>query len=161
GIALGSQQITLDGTNKSVIFKFSPQQALTGLRNSVISFAADGSWWATEGAVGLNKKLAQWAPMSTGAWRYITTADFNGDGKDDLVGRIQRTGDWIAGLSTGTSLNNVNWGRWSPSVAWADVQLGDLNGDGKADLIGRVPATGQWYAGLSSGAGQTIRLFAT
>src|SRR5205807_4798054 len=88
------------------------------------------------------------------AWVDVKVGDLNGDGKADIIGRIQTNGQWWAGLSTGAAFSTVNWGAvWAavPGVTWVDVQLADLNGDGKADLVGRFKETGQWWASLSAG----------
>jgi hypothetical protein len=91
-----------------------------------------------------------WNPSYT--WVDVKVGDLNGDGKDDLIGRVLQTGQWFAGISTGSSFATSFWEAWSPNVTWVDVQLGDLNGDGKLDLVGRVLETGQWWVGLSTGS---------
>jgi hypothetical protein len=77
------------------------------------------------------------------------------------VGRYLQTGQWWAGISTGTSFTNHLWDTWNPAATWVDVQVGDLNGDGKADLIARYLQAGQWWAALSNGSGFTNMLWDT
>ncbi len=81
----------------------------------------------------------------------VQTGDFNGDGKTDLIGRVQQDGTWWLAQSTGSSFSNSLWAQWNPNVTWVDVQVGDLNGDGKSDLAGRFLGAGQWWTSLSGG----------
>ncbi len=78
--------------------------------------------------------------------------DFNGDGRDDLIGRVATNGDWWIANSTGGSFANERWGRWSANVAWMDVTVGNLNGNGPSDLFGRVARNGDWWAARSNGS---------
>gem|GEM_PF-1675598 len=68
--------------------------------------------------------------------------DFNGDGKDDIIGFGHSSVS--VGLSTGSSFNVSGWGASSFSTTtggfgdedkWPRM-LGDFNGDGKTDIIG-------------------------
>jgi hypothetical protein len=78
-------------------------------------------------------------------------ADVNGDGRDDIVGRVASTGQWWVAVNQGNGVySNVNFGAWAP-VTWADVQKGDVNGDGKVDIFGRVASSGQWWVAVSNG----------
>ncbi|MFE9574530.1 FG-GAP repeat domain-containing protein [Streptomyces sp. NPDC006692] len=64
----------------------------------------------------------------------LTTGDFNGDGRDDVVitsgdGALVSYGNGQGGLSDGVSM-------W-PDKSWKSVQAilgGDFDGDGKVDL---------------------------
>src|SRR5207244_4084835 len=85
-------------------------------------------------------------------WVDVKVGDFTGDGKDDIVGRVQPTGRWWVLSSLGDSFNNTRWGAWPTSVTWVDVNVGDFNGDGKADIAGRVLQTSHWWVALSNGS---------
>ena len=102
-----------------------------------------------------------------GVWSYgwgttygLYFADVTGDGKADLVGRHQGTGDVYVFVSTGTGFANA--GLWS--YGWSsgyDLYLGDVTGDGKADLVARyfgptAGLTGDIYVAASTGAGFTF-----
>jgi hypothetical protein len=66
-----------------------------------------------------------WATWSTAVtWVDVQVGDFNGDGKDDITGRVSQSGDWWTGVSTGSSFASSLWGHWSPAVTWVDVQAG-------------------------------------
>src|SRR5207245_2307295 len=124
-----------------------------GRTDVVGRYLQGGQWYValSDGAGHFTTSLWDvWSPDVT--WVDVKVGDLNGDGKADLIGRVQETGQWWAGLSTGTSLRTSLWATWSPDVTWVDVQLGDLTGDGKADVIGRVLESGQWFTGVSTGA---------
>jgi hypothetical protein len=98
-------------------------------------------------------------PVDMG-WRDVMTGDFNGDGKQDIVGRSS-AGQWFVGVSDGSSFSNQLWTTLNTSVTWVDVHVGDFNGDGKADIVGRVLETGQWWVALSNGSSFTNELWDT
>jgi FG-GAP repeat len=59
-------------------------------------------------------------------WVDVQVGDFNGDGKADIVGRVQQSGQWWAGISNGSFFNNSLWATWNPNVTWVDVHTGDF-----------------------------------
>ncbi len=104
--------------------------------------------------------LGAWSPGVT--WDNVQAADINGDGSADIVGRVDSSGAWYAGIATGSgtgmSLTTVYLGAWAPSVTWTDVMVADINGDGKIDIVGRVASSGAWYAGIATGSGTAMSL---
>jgi hypothetical protein len=115
-----------------------------------------GQWWAgvSTGSAFKNALWATWAPDSPSlTWVDIRIGDLTGSGRADIIGRVLQSGQWWAGISTGTSFTNQLWGHWSVAVTWTDVMLGDLTGNGKMDLVGRVVQSGQWWVGMSTGSG--------
>lgn len=124
-------------------------------RQDVVGRTAGGGWW-----VGLSDPATgelfseRWALWSTAVdWLDVSTGDFNGDGRDDIVGRTAQGGWWV-GLSTGDSFQSHFWGRWSPQLDWRNVQVGDFDGDGVSDVIGQLP-TGTWWVARSNRSGFT------
>jgi len=105
-----------------------------------------------------------------GVWSYgwgttygLYFADVTGDGKADLVGRHEGTGDVYVFVSTGSGFSSSSpSGLWS--YGWSsgyDLYLGDVTGDGKADLVSRyfgpTPGlTGDIYVAISTGTGFTF-----
>jgi hypothetical protein len=114
--------------------------------------AGSGAWWVglSNGANGFTTTMwAAWNPNIT--WVDVHVGDFNGDGKDDIVGRVLQTGQWWVGISDGSHFTTTLWATWSPAVTWIDVRVGDFNGDHSADIAGRVQQNGQWWVGTSNG----------
>ncbi len=112
----------------------------------------NGQWWVglSDGHGHFSTSLWDaWNPNVT--WVDIKVGDFTGNGKDDIVARVQESGQWWVGVSTGHSFATSLWDAWSTNVTWSDVQLGDFNGDSKADLAGCVQESGQWWVGVSTG----------
>lgn len=80
--------------------------------------------------------------------------DFNGDGKDDIIGFGHHS--VTVGLSTGNSFNVSSWGTVFNSTDFSDENkwprmLGDFNGDGKTDVIGF--GNSSVTVGISTGSG--------
>jgi autotransporter-associated beta strand protein len=81
-----------------------------------------GQWWVSEsnGVGGFTTSLwTTWNPNVT--WVDVQVGDFNGDGKDDIVGRLLQSGQWWAGLSNSNSFSNALWSTWSTAETWVDV----------------------------------------
>jgi hypothetical protein len=72
---------------------------------------------------------------------------------DDIIGRVDSSGDWWVGRSDGTSFANEKVGSWSSGITWEHVLYGDFNGDGQEDIAGRDAATGRWYVSTSTSEG--------
>jgi len=114
-----------------------------------------GQWWVgvSTGSAFQSKLWATWAPDSASlTWVDVQIGDLTGNGRADIIGRVLQSGQWWAGISTGSSFSTSLWGHWSTAVTWTDVMLGDVNGDGKMDLVGRVLQSGQWWVGMSTGS---------
>src|SRR5207248_11467158 len=57
------------------------------------------------------KIIGTWATSVT--WVDVMVLDINGDGKADIVGRVKESGQWWAGISTGTAIANKLVGQRS------------------------------------------------
>jgi hypothetical protein len=77
-------------------------------------------------------------------------ADFNGDGKADLLWSNPTTGETLMQLMNGSTI--VGGGSLLLSPSWVATHVGDFNGDGKSDLIWRNTATGETAMWLMNGA---------
>jgi hypothetical protein len=122
-------------------------------------FAFDGSSAAiTErtGVTGISGNQFSYAlPALTAAHFVLTTgggvtADFNGDGKTDLVWSNTTTGDRYVWLMNGTTFASSTYiGKVDP--IWRIVGTGDFNGDGKTDIVFENTTTGDRYVWLMNG----------
>jgi hypothetical protein len=77
--------------------------------------------------------------MADQNWKIVGVADFNGDGKSDLLWRNTATGAntiWRSGSSA--TPQSVA----SQATAWVAAATGDYNGDAKADIVWRNTSTG-------------------
>jgi hypothetical protein len=93
------------------------------------------------------------------AWKILAAADYNGDGKSDLLWRNDSTGQLYIMLMNGGAIASSNVVYTEPNLAWKIVSEGDYNGDGKADLLYRNDVTGQVFMILMNGlatAGQAM-----
>ena len=84
------------------------------------------------------------------------TADFNGDGRADMMGFTGSGGTWHTCLSAGTSSAlsfNCSYWNGGPGVGVSSIVTGDYNGDGKTDLAAYTGVSNKWQMCLSSGSG--------
>lgn len=64
-------------------------------------------------------------------------ADFNGDGRHDILIQVASTGNWMLLFSDGSRFANVNIGPWpAGSLPLTNIAVGDPNKDGKPDIVG-------------------------
>jgi hypothetical protein len=79
--------------------------------------------------------------------------DFNGDGKADLIGQNQSTGQLYYWLMNGTTYVSSGYlfNGQAVDTNWKIVGVGDFNADGKSDLVWQNQSTGQLYYWLMNG----------
>jgi len=116
--------------------------------DDILTRTSDGTLMLAR-STGTNFAMNAWGKIFADVtWLDVQSADVNGDGLADVIGRLD-SGQWYAALNTGTSSNTQYWGLWGAGV-WTDVMVGDFNGDGKSDIVGRLNGT-RWYVGSSTG----------
>jgi hypothetical protein len=89
-------------------------------------------------------------------WNIMGTADFNGDGKSDILWRNEQNGYVSVWQMDGASVTTT-YNPGQVGLEWKIVGAGDFVGDGKAEVLWRNTVTGEvdlWTID-GPGAGQT------
>jgi hypothetical protein len=114
--------------------------------------------WYMGGAQG--NVLQSWDWLSQAGypgWQIAAIADFNGDGKPDIVGVNDATRQAIViylGGAQGTTVLGSSWLSSAGVPGWTIVGARDFDGDGKPDLLWQNDTTRQvtvWYMGGAQG----------
>jgi FG-GAP-like repeat/Lectin C-type domain/FG-GAP repeat len=130
-----------DGKNDILWRNYVTGENAIWLMNGFNKLNADGSF----------QKFLTHVPDTS--WKMIAAADFNGDGKDDILWRNDRNGEnavWFMDANTITTDNRyksdeqffVDRIRFI-DTNWEMVGAGDFDGDGKADIAWRKEVTGE------------------
>jgi sugar lactone lactonase YvrE len=83
-------------------------------------------------------------------WRTVGAADFNGDGKTDILWRNSQTGGTLITIMNGSTIVSVvDLGYIA--LSWAIAGTGDFNRDGKPDILWRNTDTGGTLLTLMNG----------
>jgi hypothetical protein len=72
------------------------------------------------------------------SWSIAGVADYNGDGRDDILWRHSsgEVGQWL-GQPSGSFANNGGAAANAVDMGWTIVTNGDFNGDGRGDVLWR------------------------
>ena len=90
-------------------------------------------------------------------WKVITSGDFNGDGRSDILWQNTSSGGVYLWTMNGFSIIGAGFvGATTQSSAWKVIMSGDINGDGNSDIIWQNTATGGVYAWEMGGNGFSI-----
>ena len=96
--------------------------------------------------------VRQWfGALSTADAVIPGNADFDGDGRADLLWRHTGTGQVVVWLLNGFSVQRYDSPATVNEPGWQIVGVGDVNGDGKADLLWRHTPTGVIVVWLMDG----------
>jgi hypothetical protein len=107
--------------------------------------------WFINGSARL-AQVSYLAVPPTSGWVPAGLADFNGDGRTDLLWYNAYTGGIIAWLLRGSSiLQEAHYGTNTPNSGWTPLGIEDVSGDGRADLLWYHTYTGQVRAWLING----------
>jgi len=85
---------------------------------------------------------------------YVGTGDFNGDGRDDILWRVDNglVFDWLATSNGSFNSNTANFSTMF-GTDWRVVSIGDFNADGRDDIFWRQDGTGHLVDWLGTASG--------
>ena len=109
--------------------------------------------WRMNGAVVASGASLSPSLVGDTAWQVRGLADFDGDGKLDLLWHNQRTGDLYVWLMNGLAVNRgvpLTPSRFADTL-WQIRGVADLNGDRRPDLVWHHQATGDLYVWYMNG----------
>ncbi|MBW4507509.1 MAG: FG-GAP repeat protein [Scytonematopsis contorta HA4267-MV1] len=117
--------------------------------------SGENAIWQLNGATLTAANLI--TPVTDKNWVMVASADFNGDGKDDLLWRNYNNGENAIWLKDGNNLNSFSsaGAKFITQVAdtsWKMITAADFNGDGKADILWRNSRSGEnaiWFMDAS------------
>jgi hypothetical protein len=90
-------------------------------------------------------------------WQVAGVADFNGDGRADILWRNAGSGDVVVSAMNGASITSTTF-MANLSLNWQVAGVGDFNADGKADILWR-DTSGNLVVSLVNGATITATTF--
>ena len=82
-------------------------------------------------------------------------ADFNADGKSDILWRNNSSGEVYIWLMNGTNIGSQGSPGTVSDLNWGIEYVGDFNGDGKADILWRHNSTGEMSIWVMNGITRT------
>ena len=88
-------------------------------------------------------------------WRIVAAADFNGNGKAELLWWNSSSGQVAIGQTNGTNASTANLIWTEPNTDWRIAGAGDLDDDGKAEIVWHNKTTGQVYGMQTNGTSVT------
>ncbi len=111
-------------------------------------------WWAMNGTVRISGGYTTPdSPNGDPLWRVRGTADFDGDGRLDLLLHRGQTGEVFLWLMNGTTVaSGTLTTPPNQDPAWRASATADFNSDGHPDVLWRHQATGELRAWLMNGA---------
>src|SRR5262249_33478516 len=113
--------------------------------------SGDLTLWLMNGAT-VSAAATGFATVADSSWAIAGVADFDGDGKADILWHNGATGAnalWLMNSGAIASAATVNA---MSDLTWTIVGTDDFDGDGKADILWRNTASGQNSVWLMNGA---------
>ncbi|HEY0663336.1 MAG TPA: VCBS repeat-containing protein, partial [Thiobacillaceae bacterium] len=154
GFTIGTQGMIFTEPNTSWRIEVVGDFAGSGKVNQLLwRNIITGQTWMTTVTVsgGAFSQTGQYFYSSTVPYRMIAAADFNGDGRQDLLWRKDDTGQVYMMLMNGASITTEGQVYHEANTNWKIVAAGDYDGNGKADILWRNDTTGQIYMMLMNG----------
>jgi len=125
-------------------------------RSDILWRNSDGSLsdWLANSNGGFAANDANAFTKVATSWHVVSTGDFNGDGREDLLWRSDSgaLSDWLANANGGFASNDAN-AYTTVSTSWKVAGTGDFNGDGREDILWRSDsgALSDWLANANGG----------
>ena len=119
--------------------------------------------WFMDGVTRTSGAYLTPAAVNPAVWQVQGLADFDGDGKPDILWRHQATGQLYVWLMDGTRQSSGVFLTPSalPNASWQVAGLADFDGDGKTDILWHHQTTGQVYLWRMNGTVQASAVFLT
>ncbi|KJU83273.1 conserved hypothetical protein, secreted [Candidatus Magnetobacterium bavaricum] len=112
-------------------------------------------WKNTGGCLGGTTPTPTPTPTPTSTptpTQSLKRADFNGDGKSDILWRDADTGQVVIWLMNGAAIIGVGSPATLSDPSWLIEDVGDFNGDGKSDILWHNNTTGEVIIWMMNGA---------
>ncbi len=120
--------------------------------DQVVRFSPTGQWTTARWNGSQLATTPIGAFSSQMKWIWVASADFTGDGRDDVVAVSDNHDVWL-GAAGIVDLQNELWGHWPSTAPNGSYHVGDFNADGRSDIAYLNVDTGEWTVGLSTGKG--------
>jgi hypothetical protein len=109
--------------------------------------------WYMNGTVAVSGAYLTPSRFADTRWQIRDLADFNGDGRPDVLWHHQTTGELYVWLLNGTMTTGGSY--LTPSrfadTRWKIVKVADFNADGKVDVLWHHQANGELYVWYLNG----------
>jgi hypothetical protein len=119
--------------------------------------------WLMNGTVAATGSYLSPDRVTDLGWQIRGLADFNADGKLDVLWHHQTTGDLYVWLMDGTSVSSGAY--LTPSrgtdIGWQVKGVADLNGDAKPDLLWQNQSSGEFSVWLMNGLARSSTVATT
>jgi hypothetical protein len=95
--------------------------------------------WLGQGNGSFANNFANFSINASPNWQIVSTGDFNGDGRSDIMWRSDdgTVTNWLGQANGGFSNNFANFSI-NASATWHIIGTGDFNGDGASDILWRA-----------------------
>ncbi len=109
--------------------------------------------WQVFGATALHSTSNTFVSSIDPAYQSQGVADFDGDGRSDLVWRDGATGAFSIWSASSTGFTPNTYTNATVDSGWQMAGFGDFGGDGRDDILWRNMATGTFSIWTSTGSG--------
>ncbi|MFN7139807.1 MAG: FG-GAP-like repeat-containing protein, partial [Limisphaerales bacterium] len=126
-----------DGVGANLDWRLVTSTDLTGNGSHDLVFQhKDGrlAAWYLQGSTFLGAAQLRPGAIPAAPWRFVTMADFNSDGKSDMLFQNE-AGELMLWLMNGNEFVSRQLIAQNPGAEWKAFGAGDFDGDGKSDIL--------------------------